>query len=127
MPRVSSTFSATKVFTERSLNALTHAPNVRIDRQRVPCRPDQRAERFPMQMRPRWMSLAVTLTAVVLGACGGGDGEYGPDPLPTPASPAAGTVGDGRLPELIEWARDAQEIPAMGAIIIRGGQVVERA
>ena len=66
------------------------------------------------------------LLMVVLGACGGGDGS-GPAPLPTPTAPAAGILGDGRLPELIEWARASQNAPAMGAIVIRNGQVAERA
>src|SRR6185436_20028366 len=40
---------------------------------------------------------------------------------------AAATLGDGRLAELVEWARASQNAPAMGVVIIRGGQVAERA
>jgi CubicO group peptidase (beta-lactamase class C family) len=67
------------------------------------------------------------LLACVLAACGGGGDASGPPALPAPPSPSAGTLGDGRLAELVEWARDAQDVPAMGVIIIRGGQVAERA
>ena len=71
--------------------------------------------------------LGVALLACVLTACGGGDDGSGPAPLPAPPAPAAGTLGDGRLSELIEWARASQQAPAMGAIVIRNGQVTERA
>ena len=74
---------------------------------------------------PRRFSVA--LLVCVLTACGGGDDGSGPAPLPAPPAPAAGTLGDGRLSELIEWARASQQVPAMGAIVIRNGQVAERA
>jgi len=69
----------------------------------------------------------LALLACVLTACGGGGDGSGPAPLPVPTAPAAGTLGDGRLSELIEWARASQGAPAMGAIVIRDGQVAERA
>lgn len=56
----------------------------------------------------------------------GGNGG-GPKPLPVPAGPSAGTIGDGRLADLTEWARDSQDVPAMAIAIVRDGQVVERA
>src|SRR5262245_19373669 len=36
-------------------------------------------------------------------------------------------LGDGRLPQLLEWARNTQNAPAVGAIVIRNGEVAERA
>lgn len=64
----------------------------------------------------------------MLASCGGGGGDKsGPAPLPTPTRPAAGTLGDGRLAELVEWARSSQQVPAVGAIVIRNGQVAEKA
>jgi CubicO group peptidase (beta-lactamase class C family) len=60
-----------------------------------------------------------------LVACGGGGGDSGPDPLPAPVAPAPGTVGDGRLPELIEWARASQNAPALAVVVVRRGQVAE--
>ena len=72
-----------------------------------------------------WASLAAILTVCLLAACGGGGDGSGPAPLPAPTAPAAGTLGDGRLNELIEWARASQNAPALAAIVIRRGQVVE--
>lgn len=63
-----------------------------------------------------------------LAACGGGGGGIsGPDPLPTPTAPAPGVVGDGRLPELLEWARSSQNAPALAVVVVRRGQVAELA
>ena len=69
--------------------------------------------------------LFAALLCCALTACGGGDGS-GPKPLPTPTAPAPGTLGDGRLAELIEWARASQNAPALAVVVIRRGQVVER-
>ncbi len=67
------------------------------------------------------------LLGCALLACGGGGGDgKGPAPLPTPQAPAAGTLGDGRLDEILEWARNSQNLPAVAAIVIRRGQVVEK-
>jgi CubicO group peptidase (beta-lactamase class C family) len=79
-----------------------------------------------MNRATRW---SATLLAGVLVACGGGEGDNGkgPAPLPTPTAPAAGILGDGRLNELLEWARASQNLPAMAAVVIRQGQVVEQA
>jgi CubicO group peptidase (beta-lactamase class C family) len=63
--------------------------------------------------------------AALLVSCGG-DSD-GPAPRPIPAAPAAGTLGDARLPEILEWARASQELPAMSAMVLRDGEVVERA
>jgi CubicO group peptidase (beta-lactamase class C family) len=62
-----------------------------------------------------------------LAACGGGGGGgSGPPPLPIPPAPDPGTIGDGRLDQLIEWARASQGTPAVAIVVIRRGQVVER-
>lgn len=72
----------------------------------------------------RWPAFLLTLT---LAACGGGGGDgKGPPALPTPPAPAAGTLGDGRLPEILEWARSSQQVPAIAAVVIRRGRVVEK-
>src|SRR5688572_3991477 len=76
-----------------------------------------------MAASKRW---SVMLLVVALAACGGGGDGSGPAPLPTTTAPAAGTLGDGRLNELIEWARASQNAPALAAVVIRHGQVVER-
>jgi CubicO group peptidase (beta-lactamase class C family) len=73
----------------------------------------------------RLATLLAILQCCSLAGCGGGDSS-GPPPLPTPTAPAAGVVGDGRLDALLEWARDSQNAPAMTAVVVRNGQVVER-
>lgn len=66
------------------------------------------------------------LLGCALVACGGGGDGKGPAPLPTPQAPAAGTLGDGRLDQILEWARNSQNLPAVAVIVIRRGQVVEK-
>lgn len=70
--------------------------------------------------------LVVSLSGL-LASCGGGSDGRGPAPLPTPQAPGAGTLGDGRISQLLEWARSSQNAPAVGAVVIRNGEVVERA
>jgi CubicO group peptidase (beta-lactamase class C family) len=66
--------------------------------------------------------------AALLVACGGGGGgNAGPPSNPIPPAPPSGTLGDGRLAELVEWARSSQSLPALGVMVLRDGQVVERA
>ena len=72
--------------------------------------------------------IAAAATLLWLSACGGGDGGIsGPAPLPAPTAPAPGIVGDGRLPELLEWARASQNAPALAAVVVRHGRVAELA
>jgi CubicO group peptidase (beta-lactamase class C family) len=79
---------------------------------------------FPFKSRAIFtLPIAVLLCA----ACGGGDGGKGPEVLPIPQAPAAGTVGDNRLPEILEWARASQGLPAMTVMVVRNGQLAERA
>ncbi len=70
--------------------------------------------------------LATLAVSLCLAACGGD--SHGPEPLPaTGPPPAAGTIGDGRLGELVEWARASQRMPAMGVVLVRNGQIAEKA
>lgn len=70
-------------------------------------------------------AISALLIAALLGAgCGGGDE---PQALPIPPAPAAGTVGDNRLPDILEWARASQGLPAITVMVIRNGQLAERA
>lgn len=72
---------------------------------------------------------AVTaLACLQLTACGGqeGNGYRGPPALPTPSAPAAGVVGDSRLPDILEWARATQDVPALTVLVLRNGQIAER-
>jgi CubicO group peptidase (beta-lactamase class C family) len=69
--------------------------------------------------------VAAVACLVFAGCGGGGDGGAGPGPQPLPAAPAAGVIGDGRLPELIEWARASQNAPALAVVLVRRGQIAE--
>ena len=66
----------------------------------------------------------------VLAACGGGSGTEVPIsdlvPEPTPPPPV-GVLGDGRLGELVEWARSTHGLPAMAVVIVHDGRIVEMA
>lgn len=57
----------------------------------------------------------VVVASMCLGACGGGDDSLSA-PLPSLTAPAARTLGDGRLSELVEWARASQGVPAMALV-----------
>jgi len=71
--------------------------------------------------------LAAAALLLLIASCGGGgQGFKGPPAKPIPTAPAAGAVGDGRLAELLEWARASQALPAMTAVVLRQGQVAER-
>jgi len=63
---------------------------------------------------------------VLFASCGGDQGLKGPAAKPIPPAPAAGVVGDGRLSELLEWARASQDLPAVTAVVLRQGQIAER-
>lgn len=80
-----------------------------------------------MQRQPH-LFYAILLT-LLLSACSGKIGsnnQIGSVPEPTPP-PAAGTFGDGRLGDLIEWSRSTHGLPAMGVVIIQNGQISEMA
>jgi len=76
-------------------------------------------------IRTRSVQLAAACVMSVLTACGGGGGGSGPPPNEASAPPAAGTVGDGRLGELLEWARASQNLPAVGVVVIQRGAIAE--
>lgn len=71
---------------------------------------------------------AALAASLWLSACGGGGNDLaGPAPLPVPSAPAPGVIGDGRLPQLLEWARASQDAPAIAVVVVRRGQVAEMA
>jgi len=74
----------------------------------------------------RQVRFSIVLVAMLFAACSSGDYNASePPPFIPPPQPAAGTLGDGRLGEIVEWARATQNVPAMGAIVIHRGQVIE--
>lgn len=80
-----------------------------------------------MQQTSHGFVLAILVMLGCTACGGGGGGSGGPQPLPISGAPSAGTLGDGRLAEITEWARDSQDVPAMAVLIVRNGEVVERA
>ena len=70
--------------------------------------------------------LIVFIALITLAACSSGGGGGRIDrPQPFPDAPDAGVMGDGRLGELVEWTRAAQDLPAMGVVVVLNGQVIE--
>lgn len=69
--------------------------------------------------------LLVLFVSFGLAACGGSGGNSLPPPPPPPPPPEAGFINDGRLPEIVKWAREAYNLPAMATVIVQNGQVAE--
>ena len=72
------------------------------------------------------------LILLFLSACGGSGGSPSsppnggpPSPPPSPIDP--GVLGDSRIGELVAKIRDRHELPALGAIIVASGVIVEQA
>ena len=83
-------------------------------------------------MTSRISQLLFAFTFAVLAACGGGGGGGGgvsppPPPPAPPALVAPGTLGDGRMQEVVANVRDRHDVPALGAIIVRDGMIADRA
>lgn len=82
-------------------------------------------------MKPIAHNIALLTLATLFVACGGGSGGAGPavtgPPVNATPPPATGTIGDGRLGELAEWARASQEVPAMAVVLVANGQISEMA
>lgn len=77
--------------------------------------------------------LLPVLLVFLLSACGG-SGSSSPaapppgGPPPTPPSPIEpGVLGDGRIGELVGKIRDRHGLPALGAIVVANGVIVEQA
>ena len=70
--------------------------------------------------------ITVALSSFLLG-CGGGGGGGGAGATrpPVTAAPPAGQIGDGRLNQILEWARAIDDVPAMAIVIVRSGQIAE--
>ena len=75
-----------------------------------------------------------TFVLAMLAACGGGGGGGSggssgggtpPPPPPPPVMLAPGTLGDGRMTELVEAIRARYDLPAFAAVIVDEGQIVD--
>lgn len=72
--------------------------------------------------------LKMIAIALLVAGCGGGGGGSDSSPVtgPLPAPPpSAGQVGDGRVDEILEWARSFQGVPAMAMVLDRNRQIAE--
>lgn len=72
--------------------------------------------------------ITASITFFALTACSGGGNKVtvGSISLPAPVpAPASGSFGDGRLGQLVEWTRATHGLPAMAAVVVRDGQLVE--
>ncbi len=65
--------------------------------------------------------------SIFLLGCGGGGGGDGADATrpPVTAAPPDGQFGDGRLNEILEWARAIDDVPAMAVVLVQSGQIAE--
>lgn len=79
-------------------------------------------------MKPSRVRKVIIACALLLSACGGNEiGNFSVEiPSPTPP-PAVGLQGDGRLGEITRWAKDTYGVPAMGVVVVIGGQVIDQA
>ena len=76
-------------------------------------------------MKSRHGQLLYTLMLALLAACGGGGYDDPapppPPPPPPPALVAPGTIGDGRMGEVVANVRVRHDVPALGAILVVNG------
>lgn len=68
----------------------------------------------------------------LLAACGGGGGGGGMSPAPLPPTPPAppalvapGSLGDGRMDQVVANVLERHDVPALGAIIVRDGIIAD--
>ena len=70
--------------------------------------------------------ITIALSIFLLGCGGSGGGDVaGATRPPVTAAPPAGQIGDGRLNEILEWARAIDDVPAMSMVLVQGGQIAE--
>jgi CubicO group peptidase (beta-lactamase class C family) len=67
----------------------------------------------------------VLLCMILLSGCGGGDGAQITDSLPE--KPSTGQAGDGNLEQIVEYIRISQGLPALTAVLVHDGQIIEMA
>ena len=77
-------------------------------------------------MRVHARVLLGPLLLTILVACGGGGGSTQQPPIP-PIAIDPGLLGDGRLGEIVATFRSQYGVPAIGAIVVVDGLVVEQA
>lgn len=76
-------------------------------------------------LRTSSMALLISCTLSVLTGCGEGNGKQISDPLPE--NPATGQAGDGNLAQIVEYIRIDSQLPALAAVLVHDGQIIEMA
>jgi len=89
-----------------------------------------------MKIRQYSAIVASIICVLSLAACGGSGGGSNGEPTATPPGGGPGippsliepgTIGDGRLMNIVETIRDRHNVPALGVIIVAEGQIAEQA
>jgi len=62
---------------------------------------------------------------IILTGCGEGEGKKISDPLPD--KPLTGQAGDGNLEQIVEYIRIDAGLPALAAVLVHDGQIIEMA
>ena len=78
----------------------------------------------------KFLMIIPLYTSLLLAACGGGTSvkvKFDDDDLPVITKPATGVAGDGNLEEIVRYYRQHHDVPAMAAVMIHDGEVVEQA
>jgi CubicO group peptidase (beta-lactamase class C family) len=81
-----------------------------------------------ISLSPRsWpISALVLFSMFILTGCGSsGDGKQISDPLPE--KPVTGLAGDGKLQQIVEYIRIDAGLPALAAVLVHDGQIIEMA
>jgi CubicO group peptidase (beta-lactamase class C family) len=78
-----------------------------------------------LAVRTSSIIVLVLLSMPLLSGCGGGDGAQITDLVPE--KPATGQAGDGNLEQIVEYIRINQGLPALAAVLVHDGQIIEMA
>ncbi len=76
-------------------------------------------------IRTSFITVLFLLGTVLLTGCGSSDGKKISEPLPV--KPATGQAGDGNLADIVEYIRIDEGLPALAAVLVYDGQIVEMA
>ena len=78
---------------------------------------------FPLRISP--IIALIIFSIFILAGCGEGDGKKISDPLPE--KPVTGQAGDGNLEQIVEYIRIDAGLPALAAVLVPDGQIIEMA
>ena len=78
-----------------------------------------------LAVRTSLIIVLALLSMTLLSGCSAGDGAQITDLLPE--KPATGQAGDGNLEQIVEYIRINQGLPALAAVLVNDGQIIEMA